>query len=459
MSNEANPFIALPAPRSTPYGKLRALGFPANEASLPLETDVVIIGGGINGVMSAYFLARRGVRVLLCEKAEIACESSSRAFGWVSELLLDPVKMPLSAESRRLWREVHEDVGETGYRQYGLAYLAEGQDELDFFQGWLDNVRGSASPDIHMMTAADVRTRFPGAAQDWAGGILAPSDGGTEPQLSATVVAQAARRAGATIVTGCAVRTLDIAAGRVAGVITEHGPVRAQQVLFAGNAWSRLFCGNHGIDVPQLMFHMSMGRTGPVPDGPAGAGGRDSWAWRKQLDGGYSLGRVAGQKVPVTRDCIQLFSRFLPAIKAEWRNISLSFGNDCYTDWRRPRRWRANDISPMERERVLNPVCDSGVADASLALNRQAFPAFDGAEVTEYWSGILTATPDNMPIASAVEKLPGLYLLTGCSYGLSWAPALGKMMADLIIGTPPSLDPNPFRHARFFDGTPIRLTH
>ncbi|WP_374597976.1 NAD(P)/FAD-dependent oxidoreductase [Sphingosinicella sp.] len=452
------PLIALPSSRKTAFGVMRAAAF-AGDAELPAEVDVIVVGGGLNGVMSAYFLARRGVRVLLCEKAEIACEASGRAFGWVSELLLDPVKMPLSAESKRLWRDVHADVGETGFRQDGLFYFAENREEMDFYADWLASVKGAGAPDTQLLTAAGVRARFPGGVGDWAGGILAPSDGCAEPQLAASLVAGAARRAGAVIMTGCAVRTLDIAGGRVAGVVTERGRVRAPQVLFAGNAWSRLFCGNHGIDVPQLFFHMTMGRTEPLPDGPVGCGGQESWAWRRQIDGGYSLGRLRGQKVPLTRDCIQLFSRFIPAMMSEWKNVSLSLGADCFADWRRSRRWGANDVSPMERERALVPVPDRAVSEMSLKLNCRAFPAFEAARVAECWAGVIAATPDNMPIASAVGSLPGFYLVTGCSYGLTWSPALGKLMADIITGAPPTLDPTPFRHARFFDGSALRLTH
>lgn len=449
--------IALPEPRDTVYGRLRAAPFQG-DVELPREVDVAIVGGGINGVIAAWILAGRGQRVVLCEKAEIACEASGRAFGWISELLLDPVKMPLSLESKRLWAQLQAEIGETGYRRNGLAYLAASQDELDFYAGWLDSVKGIGSTDTRILTARETRDRFPAARTDWAGAILAPSDGGAEPQLSAVAVAEAARKRGAAIMTGCAVRMLDIAGGRVCGIHTERGSVRAAQVLFAGNAWSRLFLGNHGINIPQLMIHMSAGRTAPDVDGPVGCGGVDAWAWREQIDGGYSLGRLRGQKVPLTRDCIQLFSRFIPLIRAEWANVAVDVGRDARADWRRSRRWSAQDISPMERERVLIPACDTSVSDTSIKLNAKEFPGMTGG-VHEYWSGVLTATPDNMPIASAVEKLPGLFLITGCSYGLTWAPALAQMVADLMTGQATTLDPHPYRLERFFDGSPLRLTH
>jgi glycine/D-amino acid oxidase-like deaminating enzyme len=262
----------LPAPRSTPYGRLRAAPFDS-DAQLPSDAPVVIIGGGILGVMTAWCLARRGVPALLCEKAEIACESSSRAFGWVTELLSAPLKLALAQASKRLWRELQAE-GEFGYREDGVAYLADSEEELGHFEAWLDSVRGIGDARSCLLDADAVAQRYPGAARRYAGALLAPSDGSIEPVITTAAVAEAARRLGARIVTGCAVRGLDVQAGRVAGVYTEKGYVRTASVLCAANTWSRLFCGNHGIDVPQLYAVFSMGRTDPLDSAPLGGGGQ-----------------------------------------------------------------------------------------------------------------------------------------------------------------------------------------
>ena len=447
--------IALPSPRQTPYGVLRALPV-AGDAVVPPACDVVIVGGGASGIMAAWYLAGLGRKVVVCEKAEIACESSSRAFGWISELLLDPVKMPISLESKRLWQELQAEIGEIGYRREGLAYLAENDHELGFYEEWLGTVRQQGSPGNTLLTREQTRARFPGAARDWPGAILSPSDGSAEPQLSIPLMAQAARQRGVTLLTGCAVRTLDVAGGQVVGVVTEHGRIAAENVLFAGNAWSRLFLGNHGIDVPQLWLQMSMGRTGPV-DGPVGCGGQEDWAWRRQVDGGYSLGRLRDQQAPITRDAIQLFGRFIPALKLERKNLKFSLGEDARRDWKRARRWGPDTVSPMERERVLSPRCDPRVPQASMRLNQREFPAMAQTGIVETWAGAITTTPDNMPIAGPIAALPGLWLATGCSYGLTWSPALGKMLAEMITGRRPALDPHPYRYERFFDGSPTPL--
>src|ERR1019366_3814126 len=93
---------------------------------------------------------------------------------------------------------------------------------------------------------------LPGTARTWQAGLYTATDGRAEPTLAAPAIAEAARRHGATLHQSCAARGLDTQAGRVAGVVTEHGRIRTQAVLFAGGAWSTLFCRRHGIRLPQV---------------------------------------------------------------------------------------------------------------------------------------------------------------------------------------------------------------
>ena len=73
---------------------------------LPSEAEVVIIGGGIIGTSTAYFLAKAGVKVVLCEKGRIAGEQSSRNWGWCRQMGRDVREIPLILESMRLWRNM-----------------------------------------------------------------------------------------------------------------------------------------------------------------------------------------------------------------------------------------------------------------------------------------------------------------------------------------------------------------
>jgi glycine/D-amino acid oxidase-like deaminating enzyme len=337
--------------------------------------------------------------------------------------------------------------------------LADVEDELAFFDDWRRSVAGIGAADTSMMTAADVRKRFPGAERGFAGGLLAPSDGSVERVMTTAKLAEAARRAGARIVTDCAVRGLDLTNGRVSGVFTERGRIAASTVLCAANAWTRLFCGNHGVDIPQIYIIMSMGCTSRS-DGPVGAGGQTTWAWRRQIDGAYSLGGLSGVEAPITRDALLQYRRFKPLMKVQPFRPKIRFGRTGWGDLRLVRRWDPTGRSPFERMRVLGGHPDAAIAADSLRQNIEVCPATADGGVAEIWSGALTLTPGDTPSAVTVDSVPGFHVLTGCSYGMSWAPALGKRVADLMTGERPSIDPHPFRLSRFFDDSVLEVhTH
>ena len=92
-----------------------------------------------------------------------------------------------------------------------------------------------------MLSRAEVKAVLPEAAQSWSGALHTPSDGGAEPERAAPAIAEAARRAGAAIVTSCAARGVERQAGRVSGVVTELAAIACQSVLVAAGAWSLPF--------------------------------------------------------------------------------------------------------------------------------------------------------------------------------------------------------------------------
>ena len=88
--------------------------------SIPVSADVVIIGGGIVGVSTAWFLTRQGVNVVLCEKGHIAGEQSGRNWGWVRQQSRDAREMPMMVESLKIWRTRADEIGEdVGFKQTG----------------------------------------------------------------------------------------------------------------------------------------------------------------------------------------------------------------------------------------------------------------------------------------------------------------------------------------------------
>ena len=254
----------------------------------PAACDVVILGGGVLGVMTAFFLAERGVKVVLCEKGRIAGEQSSRNWGWIRQQGRHPAELPIMIEANRLWQTFARTMPGLGFRQEGVLYLAQRDSEMAAFEDWMKHAR-THGLDSRIIGAEGVKARLSGSRAGWVGGMLTPSDARAEPWVAVPLLAQAAAQRGAVLVERCAVRRLDIAAGRVVGVITEQGRIACDQVLVAGGAWSSLFLRAHGISIPQLSVLSSVAATAPMPEVFSGNACDDDFAFRRRADGGYSI--------------------------------------------------------------------------------------------------------------------------------------------------------------------------
>ena len=239
-----------------------------SDPELPARTGVLVIGGGIIGVSTALCLAEKGHAVTLCEKGRIGAEQSSRNWGWCRAMGRDIREIPLALESLRQWRDMNARVGaETGFRQAGIVYVAETEQELATHAAWADTAR-AWQVDARVLRGEALAAVVPGTGRAFAGGLHTPGDGRAEPAHAAPAIAEAARRLGATILTECAVRGVETQAGRVAAAVTEKGRIACHAVVLAGGAWSRLFCGNLGVDFPQLKVLGSVLRTAPLDGAP-----------------------------------------------------------------------------------------------------------------------------------------------------------------------------------------------
>ena len=117
--------------RDTPAVSSTWSGSLTPPAGVPDSADVVVIGGGIVGVSTAWFLARQGVNVVLCEKGHIAGEQSGRNWGWVRQQGRDRAELPIVMESMRLWQQIADALDEDiGYRREGSLYLCENEAEM-----------------------------------------------------------------------------------------------------------------------------------------------------------------------------------------------------------------------------------------------------------------------------------------------------------------------------------------
>jgi glycine/D-amino acid oxidase-like deaminating enzyme len=421
----------------------------ASDPTLPERTDVVIIGGGIIGVSTALYLAEKGIAVALCEKGRIGGEQSSRNWGWCRTMGRDESEIPLAMESLRLWRDMNRRTNrETGFRQAGIMYLCQTQTEIAAQEAWL----GQASQyqvDAHLLKGHALEAAMPGASGSFIAGLHTPSDGKAEPALAAPAIAEAARDHGAQIFTNTAVRGIERTGGRISGVVTERGRVFCQSVVLSGGAWSRLFAGNAGLDLPQLKVLGSVFRTKPL-NGPEVTAAGSVFALRKRMDGGYSIARRNANTAELTPDHFRLLSDFLPRLIGNRHEIRLRVGARSWEELRTARHWALDEATPFEAVRVLDPKPKQGILKEAQAVLAKMFPVFAGMQVAESWAGLMDVTPDAVPVIDQVGYMPGFFVATGFSgHGFGIGPGAGRLMADLVAGDRPVVDPTPFRLARF----------
>jgi glycine/D-amino acid oxidase-like deaminating enzyme len=421
---------------------------------LPARADVVVIGGGIIGVSAALYLAKKGVSVALCEKGRIAGEQSSRNWGWCRTMGRDEAEIPLAIESLRLWERMNQEVGaETGFRKAGIVYLCESQSVIDQYEAWLARAR-QLQVASRLLSADEVDELLPSSTRRWPGALFTPTDGRAEPDLAAPAIAEAARRAGATIMTLCAARGLETAAGRVSGVATENGPILCNAVVLAGGAWSRLFCGNLGVELPQLKVLGSVMRTERLDGGPEVSASGGLFGYRKRMDGGYTVATLGVRTIDLVPDNFRLMFDYLPAARLHWKKLRFRFGSRFAEEWRMKRKWALDEATPFEAVRTLDPAGDPFVLERAKNSIAESFPAFRGVKIAESWGGMIDVMPDAIPVISAVDKVPGFFIATGFSgHGFGIGPGAGRLVADMVSGAQPIVDPTPFRLTRFTDGS------
>jgi glycine/D-amino acid oxidase-like deaminating enzyme len=429
----------------------------ATDSAPPLAADVVVIGGGIVGMSTALALAERGVSVVLCEKGALAAEQSSRNWGWVRKMGRDPREMPLMLESMRIWDRLQEGGLHLGFRRSGIVYLCATAHELARRTAWLERVH-EFQLDSRLLAPADIARVLPGLGGQWIGALHTASDGRAEPQKAVPALARRARELGAKIVTQCAVRGIETKAGRVAAAVTERGTIACGSVVLAGGAWSRLFCRNLDLTLPQLKVIASVMRVDGVSGGPESAALSSGFAFRKRADGGYTVTGGTGTTADIVPDSFRFFRMFLPVAAAERRHTRLRLGPRFIEELRQPARWRLDAVSPFERVRILDPQPAHTHLEAGLRNLQTVFPAFKGATIRQSWAGAIDATPDAIPVISAVDSLPGLHIATGFSgHGLGIGPGAGRLMADIVTGRQPIADPSAFRFSRFSDGSRLEF--
>lgn len=425
---------------------------------LPEAVDVAVIGAGIAGTATAWYLARAGVSVLLCEKGRVAGEQSSRNWGWVRQQGRDEAELPIMMEANRIWRGLAAETDEPGlaFTPAGCVHVAADREKLEKFERWCETARRHQL-DTRMLTRDEIGDLLPGVAGDWIGGMATPGDGRSEPRLAVPALARAAHRLGVAVAEFCAVRTLDLEGGRLAGIVTERGRVRCGSVVLAGGAWSGPFAENAGVRLPQLLVRATVMRTAPAPPFVEPNVSLGGLALRRRDDGGYTVATgLADHFVgpPSFRHALR-FRRLLKQSARELRLLPAA-PRGYPGAWGTARRWTGGEETPFERVRVLDPAPSPAAVRRIRARLPRQVPALGDIGFAGAWAGMIDVTPDAVPVLGGVDTIPGLWIATGFSgHGFGIGPAVGRIAADLVRGRAPGHDLDRFRLRRFFDGSAI----
>lgn len=415
----------------------------------PTSTEVVIIGGGIAGVSAALQLTAWGVPVVLCEKGRIAAEQSSRNWGWVRIQGRKAAEIPLMLESMGIWLRLAQEVDtDIGFRRGGVTYLATTETELAERAKWLDHAR-TFQVETRLLGSREVADIFGEPSTSFVGGVYSPQDAYAEPTLAVPAMARLAAAQGVTMLENTAVRTLEREGGRITGVVTEHGRIACKAVILAGGAWSRTFLENEGFAFPQLAVLSSAQRVTNARHVSPSTFGSAPASIRPRLDGDYTLGRATAARFDLIPAAFTHFRAFLPVLRARWKIMKLRLGPQFFGPLGR-HRWRADEVSPFEQVRTLDPKPEASILDDTLAAARRLYPHMADIRVVQRWASMIDVMPDEVPVIDEMPGLPGLVVATGLSgHGFGLGPGIGMMAAEIATGRPTTTSRKEFRFDRF----------
>ena len=227
------------------------------------SADVVIIGGGIVGAATAYFLARRGIASTVVERDRVAAHASGfsyAALGTFDEEGMDGAHFDVASEGMRLHRELAEALpDETGtptdFRERPQLWLAFTEEELEEARnptGWAERKRRWEVEDqrqtVRLVDADEARRIEPRITPSAIGAVYTEGTADVNAHRMTVALATAATRRGAQVRTGTVV-DIERDRGRVAGVVLENGRIDCDTVVVAMGPWSESASGWLGVPI------------------------------------------------------------------------------------------------------------------------------------------------------------------------------------------------------------------
>lgn len=366
--------------------------------------DVIVLGGGLMGAASTYFLARRGLRVTLVERNRVGSGATVASFGNIRRSGRYLPQLPLARRSLTLWGKAAEMLGRD------VEFRATGHVRLVFSEKGLDEMRGfarAARPwglNLEELTPKELHARFPGIGPEAMAASLSPEDGSGNPRLIAPAFADAARRIGAEIVENVgvkAIRQTDYGFE----VDTSNGTYAAAALLNTAGAWGARISAQFGEPVPIAAKGPQMGVTEPLPHRILPVVG----VWAHDHGGGYLR-------------------------QVERGNIVFGGGA------------ARTDVSLDSGHAKADPARLPGQLRSLLPI----LPALAKVSVIRTWSGCEGYVGDGLPVMGRSATTSGLFHAFGfCGHGFQLGPGVGDVMAELMATGVTETPIDDFRIGRF----------
>ncbi len=420
--------------------------------AFPRRADAVIIGGGIMGLSTAYYLAGAGLKVVVIEKDRVAGQQSGRNWGFVRTQYRDPAEMPLAVTALKLWRRLEAELGQpVGWRETGCLFAAADEAEYAAFAAWTRQV-GDMAPTARLLDAAQTAALLPALSRPSAGALYTPDDGQAEPGQATSAYARAAAARGVQVLEDCGAVAIDVAGGRVTGVQTEHGLITAGIVICAAGAVSHDLLRPLSLVLPQKTVRNTVSLTTPAPPLSAACFCGFGIGLRQRADGSCIIAAESMSDVDVTLGSFRNLGFFLSSFLVNRHSFRLSVGRALVDELHallvRPRAERL-----VEPRRPFLPPNEKRV-EMIRDLLGQLFQGAGPVGIVKSWAGAIDVLPDALPVIDADTGVSGLIVATGFSgHGFGLGPAVGTTVAGLAQGRPPGFDLTPLRLDRFAKGT------
>ncbi len=377
-------------------------------ADLPPHASVVVIGGGVVGLSTAYHLARAGVeRVVLVEQDEFGSGSTCKAAGGVRAQFSDAVNIELGLRSLHTFENFKQEFDqEIDLHQVGYLFLLDQPHHVEAFEKnvALQNELGVTS---RMIDVAEAKRLSP--LIDTSGLLAAawsPKDGHCTPESVVLGYASSARRAGARLLRGCPVTDILTDGGTVTAVETSRGTIKTDTVICTAGAWSKQLGDMVGLDLPVLPLRRQILTTEPISG----------------LD-------------PHTPFTIDFSTSFY--FHGEGRGLLLGMSDPDETPGFKLSR--SEDWLPRLGE----------------AIERRA-PKISEVGISGGWAGLYEMTPDHNALVGEAPEVSRFLYATGFSgHGFLMGPAVGEVMRDLYLGHKPIVDITEL-DARRFNNNAVR---